>query len=98
MALALEEDVHQRGFDAEETDRAGDATASGKQAEADFGKAELDPRVIDDDAAVARQRDFQPASERGTGDRGDRGDTQRLEFAQRGGDTVRGLLRGRGFV
>ena len=98
MALALEEHVHQCGFDAEEPDRAGDAAASGKEAEADLGKTELDLRVVDDDAAVAGQRDFQPASERGAGDRGDRGDSQRLEFAQRRCDSVRRVLCGRRLV
>ena len=66
-----QQDVHQRGLDAEHPDDAGDAAAAGQQAERRLGQAELDLAVVDDDPVVAGQRDLEAAAERGAVDRGD---------------------------
>ena len=56
--------------------------APGQQAELDLGLAELDLRVVDDDPAVAGERDLQPAAERGAVDGGDDRLAERLQPAQ----------------
>ena len=81
-ARALQEDVHQRVLDAEHADRAGDAAATGQQAEGDLGQADL-VAAVGRDAVVAGERDLEAAAERGAVDGRDDGLAERLELAQR---------------
>src|SRR5690606_39521714 len=52
VALALQQDVHQRILDAEHARRAGDAAAAGQQAQRDLGEADL-VATLRRDAVVA---------------------------------------------
>ena len=71
-------------LDAQQPRQALRAAATGQQAELDLGLADLEPRVVDGDARVARERDLQPAAERVAVDGGHHRLALQLHLAQHG--------------
>ena len=82
MALALEQQLHQRVDDAEHPHRADDAAGARQQAELDLREADDGLRVVDDDPVVAGQADLQAAAQRRAVDRRDDRLAERLQPAQ----------------
>ncbi len=79
---ALGQHVHERVLDAEHPHGAGDAAATGQQAERHLGEADDQALDVGSDAVVTRQRDLQATAERGAVDRGHDRLAERLQCAQ----------------
>jgi hypothetical protein len=86
VPLALQQHLHQPVGDAEHAHRPDYAAGARQQAERDFGEAELRRRVVQRDATVTGESDFETAAERRTVQCRDDGLAQRLESAQVGLD------------
>src|SRR5690606_16496511 len=94
--VALQQHVHQRVLDAEHAHHAGDAAATGQQAQLHFRQTELGFRVVDGHAVMTRQRDFQATTERGAVQCGDDRLAEGFQGAQLRVDHVQALVEFRG--
>ena len=74
--------VGQRGFEPEQFGQAHHAAASGKQAQGDFGQAELYRAMVAGEAVIAGQRQFEAAAEGRAVDRRDHRHGQLFQAAQ----------------
>ena len=79
MALALQERLHQRACDSQETNGADHAAGPRQQPELDLREADHGLGVVDDDPVMTGQADLESAAERCAVDRRDDRPAERLE-------------------